>query len=132
MSVRRWGGGILRFLGAGEGHQRWVERAQDAHPLILRTAVMLAAVPGIPTAVVSVIAGTTGMRLSTSLLFDIAGAVGATALVAGLGFTLGDPAVEVVLVIDRYASAVSVAVVASAIIVPLTTRLWRRTRRRGG
>ena len=51
------------------------------------------------------------MRLATFLLFDAIGAALITGLVAGLGFGLGQDAVDVVLAVDKYALWISLALV---------------------
>jgi membrane protein DedA with SNARE-associated domain len=123
---RQWGPGIIRFFTAGERAQRYTDRATERNPWIVRLAVVLAVLPGVPTAVVYAAAGWAGMRLTTFLLLDLVGAVLMTAVVAGLGYGLGQRAVDVVLVIDRYASVVSLTLIAVALLVPVVKRWIRR------
>jgi membrane protein DedA with SNARE-associated domain len=123
---RRWGEGFIRMITTTEQAERWSERARAAKPSLIRVAVALAMLPGVPTAVVFVIAGMSGMRVGTFLLLDAIGAAAMTGLVAGLGFALGQSAVDVVLVIDRYASVVSISLIVLAITVPLVKRAIRR------
>jgi membrane protein DedA with SNARE-associated domain len=66
------------------------------------------------------------MRLATFLLLDLAGALLMTGLVAGLGYGLGQRAVDLVLLVDRYASVVSLTMIAVAAVVPLVKRRIRR------
>ena len=68
------------------------------------------------------------MRLGTFLLLDLAGALLMTGLVAGLGYGLGQRAVDLVLLVDRYASLVSLTMIAVAAVVPLVKRRLRRVR----
>jgi membrane-associated protein len=49
-----------------------------------------------------------------------------TAIVAGLGYGLGQHAVDVVLLVDKYASLVSLTMIAVAATVPLIRRRLRR------
>ena len=51
-------------------------------------------------------------------------------LVAGLGYGLGQRAVDVVLLVDRYASVVSLTMIAVTLLVPLVKRQLRRARPR--
>lgn len=67
-------------------------------------------------------AGWAGMRLATFLLLDLAGALLMTGLVAGLGYGLGQRAVDLVLLVDRYASLVSLTTIAVAVAIPLIKR----------
>jgi membrane protein DedA with SNARE-associated domain len=68
------------------------------------------------------------MRLATFLLLDLAGALLMTGLVAGLGYGLGRRAVDLVLLVDRYASVVSLAMIGLAAVIPLIKRRIRRNR----
>ena len=75
-------------------------------------------------------AGWAGMSLTTFLLLDLAGALLMTSLVAGLGYGLGQRAVDLVLLVDRYAAAVSLTTIAVAAVIPVVKR-WTRHRRCG-
>jgi membrane protein DedA with SNARE-associated domain len=55
----------------------------------------------VPSAVVYAAAGWARMRLATFLLLDLAGALLMTSLVAGLGYELGQRAVDVVLLLQE-------------------------------
>ncbi|WP_433158447.1 DedA family protein [Kribbella sp. CA-247076] len=123
---RQWGGGIVRMFTTSERTQRFAARATELNPWIIRVAVVLAVLPGVPTAVVYAMAGWAGMRLTTFLLLDLVGTLAMTALVAGLGYHLGQQAVDVVLLIDRYAAAVSLTLIATAALVPWVKRRLRR------
>jgi membrane protein DedA with SNARE-associated domain len=127
---RQWGHGIIRMFTTSRRALQWAQRSKDADPRILRLAVVLAMLPGVPTAVVFALAGWAGMRLTTFLLLDLVGALAMTGLVAGLGYGLGQQAVDVVLLVDRYASAVSLTLIGVAASLPPLKRLLRRGRRR--
>ena len=66
------------------------------------------------------------MRLATFLLLDLAGALSMTGLVAGVGYGLGQHAVDLVLLIDRFASVVSLTLIVVAAVIPLVKRRIRR------
>jgi membrane protein DedA with SNARE-associated domain len=68
-----------------------------------------------------------GMRLATFLVLDLVGALTMTGLVAGLGYELGQNAVDVVLVIDRYASIVSLSILGAMFLIPWLRSRLRRT-----
>ncbi|WP_448609234.1 VTT domain-containing protein [Geodermatophilus sp. URMC 60] len=125
---RQWGAGIINMFTTSERAQRFAARATDLNPWILRAAVVLAVLPGVPTAVVYALAGWARMRLATFLLLDLAGALLMTGLVAGLGYGLGRRAVDLVLLVDRYASVVSLAMIGLAAVIPLIKRRIRRNR----
>jgi len=123
---RQWGAGIIRIFTASERVQRYAARATERNPRIVRLAVVLAVLPGVPTAVVYAAAGWARMRLTTFLLLDLVGAALMTAVVAGLGYGLGRRAVDVVLMIDRYASVVSLTMITVALLIPVLKRGIRR------
>ena len=122
---RQWGGGIIRMFTTSERAQRFAGRTAELNPWVLRTAVVLAVLPGVPTAVVYAMAGWAKMRLVTFLLLDLVGALVMTGLVAGLGYGLGQRAVDVVLLVDKYASVVSMTMIALGVAIPLIKRRLR-------
>jgi len=124
---RQWGEGIIGMFTTSRRAQRVAGRAAELNPWLLRAAVVFAVLPGVPTAVVYAMAGWAGMRLATFLLLDLAGALLMTGLVAGLGYGLGRRAVDVVLLVDKYASVVSLTMIAVALAVPLVKRRIRRS-----
>ena len=123
---RQWGGGIIKMFTTSERAQRFANRATELDPKILRAAVVLAVLPGVPTAVIYAMAGWARMRLATFLLLNLAGAFLMTGLVAGVGYGLGQHAVDLVLLIDRFASVVSLTLIALAAVIPLVKRRIRR------
>ncbi|MEQ3541211.1 VTT domain-containing protein [Pseudonocardia tropica] len=125
---RRWGERILGMLTTTSQARRWSSWASDANPRLIGGAVALAMLPGVPTAAVFVLAGWTGMKLTTFLLLDLLGATLTTVLVVGVGYTAGQHAVDLVLLIDRYASVVSLSLIGITLLLPLARRLLRRPR----
>jgi membrane protein DedA with SNARE-associated domain len=123
---RQWGGGIIKMFTTSQRAQRFASRATELDPWILRVAVVLAVLPGVPTAVVYAMAGWARMRLATFLLLDLVGALLMTGLVAGVGYGLGQHAVDLVLLVDRFASVVSLTLIAVAAVIPLVKRRIRR------
>jgi membrane protein DedA with SNARE-associated domain len=123
---RQWGGGIIKMFTSSQRAQRFANRATEMDPKILRAAVVLAVLPGVPTAVIYAMAGWARMRLTTFLLLDLAGAFLMTGLVAGVGYGLGQHAVDLVLLVDRFASVVSLTLIAVAAVMPLVKRRIRR------
>ena len=129
---RRWGAGMIRMVGASPQRAlRHAERAARLKPWILRVAVAAAFLPGVPAPIVFAVAGIAGMPLLAFLLLDLAGAFAMTALVAGLGYGLGQHAVDVVLLIDRYATWVSLTVIGATFLIPWVRGRLRRRRHSG-
>jgi len=124
---RQWGAGIIRIFTVSERAQRCAARATEWNPWVIRLAVVIAVLPGIPTAVVYAVAGWARMRPATFLLLDLVGAASMTAVGAGLGYGLGQRAVDVVLMIDRYAAVVSLTTIAVALLIPVLKRRIQRT-----
>jgi membrane protein DedA with SNARE-associated domain len=123
---RQWGGGIIKMFTTSQRAQRFAGRATELDPRILRAAVVLAVLPGVPTAVVYAMAGWARMRLATFLLLDLAGAFLMTGLIAGIGYVLGQYAVDVVLLVDRFASVVSLTLITGTVATPIVKRRIRR------
>jgi len=128
---RRWGEGIIQMFTTSERARRYAERAAELNPWVVRVAVVAAVLPGVPTPIVYAMAGLAGMRLVVFLALDLVGALVITGLVAGLGYELGQSAVDVVLLIDRYASLVSLALVAVMLLFPWVRGRLRRRRATG-
>jgi ribosomal protein S18 acetylase RimI-like enzyme len=127
---RHWGEGMIRMVGATpQRAQRHAERAAGLNPWVLRVAVAAAFLPGVPAPVVFAVAGISGMPLLVFLVLDLAGALVMAALVAGLGYGLGQHAVDMVLLIDRYATWVSLALIGATFVIPWARGLLRRRHR---
>ncbi|BBG01447.1 MULTISPECIES: DedA family protein [Pseudonocardia] len=111
LAGRRWGPKVVTFFAPGDRAQRFVGRVRAWPRWAMPLVVVAAALPGIPAVAVFALAGLGRMRLGTFLLFDAIGAALITGLVAGLGYGLGQQAVDVVLAIDKYALWISLALV---------------------
>lgn len=83
---RQWGEGIIRMFTTSQRVLRFAARTTELPPWVLRIAVLLAVLPGVPTAVVYAMAGWAGMRLAVFLLLDLAGALLMTGVIAALGY----------------------------------------------
>jgi membrane protein DedA with SNARE-associated domain len=123
---RRWGPGMIALFTTRERAERLTQRAQHFPPWLIGLAVIAAPLPGVPGVVMTMLAGWTGMRLRTFLALNAIGALLTTALVAGVGVALGQRAVDVVLLIDRFAIWVAVGLVVATVAAPLLKRLLRR------
>lgn len=108
---RQWGRGIVDMFAQGETAQRLADKAQHMNPWFIRVAVVFAFVPGVPGALVFALAGWTGMRLVTFMALDVLGSLIITGVVAGVGYGLGQYAVDVIIAIDDKALWVSLGIV---------------------
>jgi membrane-associated protein len=118
---RRWGAKGVRFFTPPGRAQRFVERVRSWPPWSTALLVVAAALPGVPSVPLFLLAGLAGMPLVAFLVLDAIGSALVVGLVAGLGYGLGQTAVDVVLTIDQYALWVSLA-----LIVIVSVRAGRR------
>ena len=125
---RRWGEGMIRMVATPQQARRHAVRAANLNPWLVRIAVAAAVLPGIPAPIVYAFAGIAGMRLVTFLALNLAGTLLMTGLVASLGYGLGQHAVDVVLLVDRYASMVSLTLLGAAFLIPWLKTLFQRHR----
>jgi membrane protein DedA with SNARE-associated domain len=114
----RWGIRFVRFVAPSDRAQRFAERLRTMSPWVLRVLIPLSYVPGVPGGVVCVLAGTSGMRLRTYLVLDALGALAVTAAVACVGYTSGQAGVDVVMLIDRYALWIMLALILGLALYP--------------
>jgi membrane protein DedA with SNARE-associated domain len=120
----RWGDRIIRFMAPTDRAQRFADRLKAMNPWVLRVLVVFAYLPGVPSQLICVLAGTSGMRLRVYMLMDILGALMVTWTVAYVGYASGQTGVDVVLLIDRYALWIMVALIFVVAMYPvfLTSR----------
>jgi membrane protein DedA with SNARE-associated domain len=119
---RRWGPSAIHFLSGG--HPKAAKRGERVQRLMQRfgpAAVVFAYVLPVPTALVDAAAGWSGMSLGVFIVCDILGALLWTGLLAGLGYAIGQPAVDAVHQITHYSLYLTIAIV-----------LYIVFRRRGG
>ncbi|WP_433801630.1 DedA family protein [Actinomycetospora sp. CA-084318] len=107
---RRWGAKGVKLFVPTDRAQRFVERVRSWPMWAMFLLVVAAALPGIPSVLVYLLAGLAGLSLVGFLLASIVGAGIMTGLVAGLGYTLGQSAVDVVLLVDRYALWITLSI----------------------
>ena len=117
-ALGRQGRAVLHAAGRA---QRFVERVRSWPRWSTGLVVVAAALPGVPSVPLFLLAGLAGMRLAAFLVLDAIGSALVVGLVAGLGYGLGQTAVDVVLAIDNYAAWISIA-----LIVIVSVRAGRR------
>ncbi len=105
---RQWGRGIVNLFAQTERSQRFAEKIRTTNPWWIRLAVVFAFVPGVPAGLVYALAGWTGMRLTVFMVLNAVGSLIIAGIVAGLGYALGQYAVDAVMAIDQYAIWISV------------------------
>jgi membrane-associated protein len=109
---RLWGERvILIFSGRGKRSAKFVARVQRSGRWLTWPAVVLSPFLPIPNALVYAVAGWTGMSWLTFLVLDAVGSLMWAGLLAGLGYALGQHAVDVAQEISKYGLWVSIALV---------------------
>jgi membrane protein DedA with SNARE-associated domain len=113
---RLWGERIITLFTGNRARQRrrgerfvaWVNRRGR---WVTWPAMVLAPFLPIPSAIVYAVAGWTGMSWVTFLVLDVIGSLGWAGLLAGLGYALGQHAVNVAQEISRYGLWISIAII---------------------
>lgn len=125
---RLWGERIIHLL---SGHKKrgtkYMDRVQRWGRKFLWPAVVLVPFIPIPTAVVYVIAGWAGMRLTTFLILDLIGELLWAGMLAGLGYAMGHHAVVVAQKVSHYGLWITIGLV--VLIVVFQVRSQRSMRR---
>lgn len=125
---RLWGPGVTKYLGGRD--VRGKKRADRAVALLQRYgpwALILARLLPIPSPLIYAAAGWQGMRLGRFLVLDLAGTLLWAALIVGLGYAVGHPAVHIIHQITRYGLVLGIA----SVLVALAVTGLRATARRG-
>jgi membrane-associated protein len=114
---KRWGRAALSmFVGTHPKAARrmaWAERVARRWGWL---AVATAYVSPIPSVLVYAAVGWTGMRLATFLLWDLVGALIWIVLVVGLGYAIGQRAVDVAHAVSHYALLLTVLLVVAIVV----------------
>ena len=109
---RLWGERVIQiFSGRGKRSQKFVARVNRSGRWLTWPAVVLSPFLPIPNALVYAAAGWTGMSWVTFLILDAIGSLAWAGLLAGLGWALGQSAVDVAQEISKYGLWVTIAIV---------------------
>ncbi|WP_223768468.1 hypothetical protein [Streptomyces huiliensis] len=140
LAGRLWGGNIVRLLAGGSrtdsaetgtpspgGIRGLLTRDAPASRWVVGAAVVLAPLPLVPDALAFASAGWLGLSLPAFLLLDLAGAAAWTGLFTGLGYAIGEPAVDVAETISDHAVWISLLVVAGGLLLQPVLRRLRTT-----
>ncbi len=114
---RRWGRGMLTLVAGGSRRGgRLIARAERFGHRLGWLGVVFAYYLPVPAAFLFIIAGWTGMRLAVFVLLDITGSLLWIGLLVGLGYYLGQDAVDVVKTISHYGMWVSIGLVVAVLV----------------
>ena len=128
---RRWGDRALHLILGRDPSPRGVARREARAARLERmaerfgpAAVALAYYLPLPSLLIYVAAGLSGMRLRTFLALDILGTLLWVGPIVGLGYAVGKPAVDVVHRIDHYSTLLTIVVI--LVVVGVQARRRRR------
>jgi membrane protein DedA with SNARE-associated domain len=117
---RLWGTTAIElFTGRSARSQRWAARVRRHAPRWSIPAVVLAYVLPIPSSLIYAAAGWTGMGLATFLLADLAGTLIWVGLLVGLGYEIGQSAVDVAKAISHYGLYATIALIVVVVAVQM-------------
>jgi membrane-associated protein len=126
---RRWGDRALHLVLGRDSSPRGVARREARSARLERmaerfgpAAVVLAYYLPLPSLLIYVAAGLSGMRLRTFLVLDVIGTLLWVGLIVGLGYAIGKPAVDVVDRIDHDSTFLVIVVVLVVIGVQVRRR----------
>jgi membrane-associated protein len=122
---RRWGSSALTLL-VGRSPRAakripWVKSFSERYGWF---AVVVAYLLPVPNVLIYAAVGWTGMGLVTFLLLDVLGALLWTSLLVGLGYAIGQRAVDVAHAVSQYALAATVVLV----VLVIARQAWRARR----
>jgi membrane protein DedA with SNARE-associated domain len=112
------------LVGQGERAQRLMDRGERLGERWGPLAVVVAYYLPIPNVLVYALVGWTGMRFVTFIALDILGALLWTGLIVGLGYAIGQTAIDVAHTITHYSLLATVALFAAI----LAREAFRRRR----
>ena len=116
----RWGEGITKLFGQNEVQRKRINKFRRMPRWLLFLLTFASHVPGVPGGtLIYIVTGWSKMRLWVFLLASFLGGLSVTIGMALLGYTLGERAVEVIQVIDKYALWISLGLIAVIFVVTL-------------
>ena len=128
---RRWGDRALHLILGRDSSPRGVARREARAARLERmaerfgpAAVALAYYLPLPSLLIYVAAGLSGMRLRTFLALDVVGTLLWVGPIVGLGYVVGKPAVDVAHRIDHYSTLLTIVVV--LVVIGVQARRRRR------
>jgi membrane-associated protein len=117
---RLWGERVILLLsGRRKSGPKYMARVHKWGRRFTWPAIVLALFLPVPSAIIYVIAGWTGMSWVTFLGLDLIGALLWTGLLAGLGYALGHHAVTVAQTISHYGLWVSIGIIVLVVVTQI-------------
>jgi membrane-associated protein len=124
---RLWGERVIQiFSGRGKRSQKFVARVNRSGRWLTWPAVVLSPFLPIPNALIYAAAGWTGMSWVTFLILDAIGSLAWVGMLAGLGYALGQSAIDVAQEISKYGLWVTIAIVVLVVAAQIRGQRARR------
>jgi membrane protein DedA with SNARE-associated domain len=117
LAGRRWGDGVVRLFAQNERQLKQIQRLKKIPNWALFLMTLVSRCPGVPGTLVWIVAGWSRMRLGLFLVADLIGAALFTTIWTVLGYELGDAAVGVLKLIDKYALWLTIAIIVGVFVV---------------
>ena len=117
LAGRRWGDGVLRLFAQNERQLKRIESLKRIPDWALFLMTIVSRCPGVPGTLVYLVAGWTRMRLSLFLIADLLGCLIFTLIWTTLGYQLGESAVDMLKVVDKYALWLTLAIILGIFVV---------------
>src|SRR6516162_881606 len=121
---RLWGERFIVALPGSRRVAKYLGRVQQAGPKFTWPAMVLSSFLPIPRAIIFVVVGWAGMRLVTFFILDAIGVLLWAGMLAGLGYTLGHPAVVAAKTVSHYSLWFTIGIVVLSVL--LAVRSQRR------
>lgn len=114
---RLWGERVVLLLaGQRKRGAKYLERVRRWGPRFSYPAIVLASILPIPSTIIYVIAGSSGMSMIVFLLLDLAGCLLWTGMLVGLGYALGQHGVDIAESVSHYGLWVMLAILAVVLV----------------
>ena len=120
LAGRIWGERIILLLSGRRKHgPRFMTRVQRWGWKFTWPIVVLAPFLPVPTAIIYAVAGWAGMSLVTFLILDVIGSLLWAGMLAGLGYSIGQPAVSVAKTVSHYGLWIGIGIVVLIVIAQI-------------
>lgn len=116
LAGRMWGEGVMRLYASTPQQKRQFQKIRDLPHWLLYIMLFFSRFPGVPGPIVALIAGWGRVRFWLYFLFTSVGSLLMAVVFAVLGYMIGQPAVDVLKLIDKYAVFISLALIFGLVI----------------
>ena len=111
LAGKMWGEGVLRLYATTPAQKRQFDKIKRMPRWLLYLMLFLSRFPGVPGPIIALIAGWSRVRFLPYFLVTAAGALVMSIALAALGYVIGQPAVDVLKIVDKYAIFISLALI---------------------